>query len=206
MIAKLSRKAASKLCSSGAIGEADQALYEYALNILLSGFLHFGTSVALGAAFGIIPASLALFIPFIIIRKFAGGFHASTPLRCYLFSVATNTLLLAVVKWVSLSNVWLYYVLLLLPLVAIVLLAPADTKEKPLSAKEKRVFKLISIALYFVLATVSAVTYHLWTRQIGFAICLGLNLEGAVLGMALASRIRNRKSAPIERSRAATSE
>lgn len=185
MIATLSKKAASKLFSSGVIDEADQALYEYALNTVLSGVLHFGTCIALGAAFGITPASLALFIPFIIIRKFAGGFHASTPLKCYLFSVATNIFLLAVVKWLPLNIAWIYYILLILPLAIVVFFSPIDTPEKPLNTKEKKVFKAISIVLCLTFAASSFFAYHYWSKQIGFAVCLGLNLEGFVLLLAL---------------------
>lgn len=191
MIASLSRKVASKLHSSGAIEEADQALYEYALNVALSGILHLGTSIVLGAAFGIIPASLALFIPFILIRKFAGGFHASTPLRCYLFSVAMITLLLAVLKFVPSPPILPYAVVLAVSAVVICLAAPVDTKAKPLAAKEKKVFKAISILLCCILAALSPILYFWGLKQIGFAVCLSLGLEAFILGIALAGRLRS---------------
>lgn len=188
-----------RLYSSGAIEEADQALYEYALNIALSGILHLATCIALGAIFGIIPASLALFIPFIVIRKFAGGFHASTPLRCYLFSVAMNGLLLAFVKFVPQPVLLLYGVLLAIPLIAICILAPSDTNEKPLSEKEKKVFKVVSIVLYFALATLSLLAYYFVSKQIGFAICLSLDLEALVLCLAFGSRLLSKRKHSEER-------
>lgn len=184
MMAALSRKVASKLYSGGVIQEADQELYEYALNIALSGILHFVTCTALGATFGLIPASLALFISFAVIRKFAGGFHASTPLKCYLFSIVTHSLLLALVKFTPHMHPWLFCALLLAPAPLIICLAPSYTEAKPLSTKERKVFRIVAILLYAGLAALSWCIFHFYSEQIGFSGLLGLCLEGFVLALA----------------------
>jgi len=194
MINTLSRKAAFRLYSSGAIEEADQELYEYALNVALNGIIHFATCTALGAAFGLIPASLALFISFSVIRKFAGGFHASTPLRCYLFSVAINSLLLALVKFISYVPIWLLCTLLAVLALPVFFMAPADTEAKPLSAKEKKLYHVVSVFLYAVSATLSLCAFFFLSEEIGFAICLGLCLQGFVLILAwIGKRVKLRK-------------
>ena len=186
---KLSRKVIARFCASGTIQEDDRELYEYALNILLTGVLHFLLSLLIGLSLGMIKESLALFGSFFVIRKFAGGFHAAKPWQCYLFSIATNAALLLLMKFLLKQTDVLFYVCLVFPLPFIFLLSPAESPNKPLSAKEKKVYRLLSAILCCVLAALSAILFVWVSKPIGMAVCMGLVIESFVLVLAAVEKL-----------------
>jgi len=192
---KLSRKVIARLCASGAIKEDDRELYEYALNILLTGILHFLISLLIGLSLGMIMESLALFATFFAVRKFAGGFHAAKPWQCYLFSVATNVALLLLIRFLLKQIDVLYYVCLVFPLPFILLLSPAESPNKPLNAKEKKVYRLIASILCCVLAGLSVIVFQWASRPIGVAMCMGLVAESLVLILAAVEKLLRAKRA-----------
>jgi len=188
-MAKLSRKVISRFCANGIIQEDDRELYEYALNILLTGTLHFLLSILIGLSLGMIKESLALFASFFVIRKFAGGFHAAKPWQCYLFSIATNVALLLLMNFLLKQTDVLFYVCLVFPLPFIILLSPAESPNKPLSAKEKKVYRLLSIILGCVIATLAAVLFRWISKPMGMAVCMGLVIESIVLVLAAVEKL-----------------
>lgn len=95
MIKLISDKFACFLCKDE--GQKDNFdLYEYAVYIILASALHIATIIVLGLFFNLLVESLVFYFSFIAIRKFAGGYHAKTPSRCYLFSVISSIILLLV--------------------------------------------------------------------------------------------------------------
>ena len=95
MIKLISDKFACFLCKDE--GQKDNFdLYEYAVYIILASALHIATIIVLGLFFNLLVESLVFNFSFIAIRKFAGGYHARTPSRCYLFSVISIIILLLV--------------------------------------------------------------------------------------------------------------
>ena len=187
---KLSRKVIALFCASKIIAEDDRELYEYALNILLTGVLHFLLSLLIGLLLGMIKESLALFGSFFVIRKFAGGFHAAKPWQCYLFSIATNVALLLLIKVLLKQSDILFYVCLIIPLPFIFLLSPTESPNKPLNTKEKKVYRLISIIACCVLVALSAVIFTWVSKPLGLAICMGLVIEAFVLILVSTEKLR----------------
>jgi len=141
---KLTRKVIGQLCASGAIQADDRELYEYVLNILLTGALHTLTILAIGVALGMFFECLALFISFFLIRKFAGGFHAQKGWQCYLFTIVTITGILLLIKLLHKHNDIVFYVLLTASVLLIFVLSPVDSPNKPFSENEKKVYHLRS--------------------------------------------------------------
>lgn len=103
MIKLISDKFACFLCKDeGQKNNFD--LYEYAVYIILSSAFHIITVIALGLCFNLLVESLVFYFSFIAIRKFAGGYHAKTPTRCYFISIITIVLMLCIIKWILIIN------------------------------------------------------------------------------------------------------
>ena len=96
MIKLISSKAACFLCKED--DKETLELYEYAIYIVLSAILHIVTIIILGVCFDMLFESIVFYGSFILIRKFAGGYHAKTPIRCYLFSAMSNIIVLSAIK------------------------------------------------------------------------------------------------------------
>lgn len=144
MIKLISSKAACVLCNDEKDTD-NYELYEYAVYIILSSLFHIATIIALGLFFNLLVESLMFYFSFIVIRKFAGGYHAKTPVRCYVFSVISTVFILVVMKIILVvDSLLIMYGLLLLDLICVILicmLSPIDTDNNPLNNREKKYTK-----------------------------------------------------------------
>lgn len=147
MIKLISDKFACFLCKDE--GQKDNFdLYEYAVYIILSSAFHIITVIALGLCFNLLVESLVFYFSYIAIRKFAGGYHAKTPTRCYIISIITIVLMLCIIKWILIINyLSIYYSLFFSELVCVLILcflSPLDTENKLLNSKERTIYKIVS--------------------------------------------------------------
>lgn len=92
-------------------------LYGFAIYIVNSSLLHIGTLLVIGWLFGMVVESVIFYVSFIAIRKFAGGYHAMTPLRCYLFSTITIFISLLLLQQLSNFSKAITYVFILIELI-----------------------------------------------------------------------------------------
>ena len=77
---------------------------------------------------------------YIFLRSNAGGYHAKTPLRCYLLSTVIVVVALSGIQYVP-WNIQIAVPVLLVSCVIIVGRAPMEDANKPLDAIEKLVYK-----------------------------------------------------------------
>ena len=159
-------------------------LYGFAIYIAISSLLHIGTLLVIGWLFNMIVESVIFYVSFIAVRKFAGGYHAMTPLRCYLFSIITifiSLLFLQKSSNFSKTITCVFILIALVSIICIIVLSPLDSRNKPISnMKEKRVYKVISSINSVVLFGVSLCMLCI-NEQYGRSIMLGLFLSAAVL-------------------------
>ena len=73
-------------------------------------------------------------------RSFAGGYHAKTPLRCYLLSLIMLIIVLAGMKYLPVSDL-VYYAVLAAAVLIVFLLSPVEDKNKLLDESEHKVYK-----------------------------------------------------------------
>ena len=122
------------------ITEDDKELYVYGLRQGCVMLLNILTTFVLGCVLGAAWESMVFLFTYAPIRSFAGGFHAKTPMRCYLSSVLLITAVLLVIKYVA----WTPLICCAGAAIAgslIFLLAPVEDKNKPFSLKEEVVFR-----------------------------------------------------------------
>ncbi|MEE1136941.1 MAG: accessory gene regulator B family protein [Acutalibacteraceae bacterium] len=192
----ISNKFISFLCENNIIERNKQELYAYALEILLSSILHFLTTIVIGIVFRMLAECLLMFAVFSVVRRFAGGFHASTHLKCYFSSIAAIMLMLFLIsvvkKW---GNDLAFYVILIISDLTIWFASPIESQNKPLSYKEKKVYKAVSIALSSVITALAVMVYEFVAVNYGVSLCFGLTLVAIVLYTSLLhdllSRIKN---------------
>lgn len=184
MIKLISSKAARVLCNDEKDTD-NYELYEYAVYIILSSLFHIATIIALGLFFNLLVESLMFYFSFIVIRKFAGGYHAKTPVRCYVFSVISTVFILVVMKIIlAVDSLLIMYGLLLLDLICVILicmLSPIDTDNNPLNNREKKVYKTISVVASITIFGVSYVLMLFSLSNIGASLIFGMFMSALVL-------------------------
>jgi len=142
MTALLARKLTEFFIQSQVIKETDRETYEYCFQVFLMNVANFGTLILLGAALGRVVETILFIIGFSIIRKQAGGYHASTPFRCYLLSLANYIvfiilLMLMPSAWTKLMSI----VDISLACIIIWRFAPVADKNKPFCIGEYERYK-----------------------------------------------------------------
>ena len=161
MIEKLSKRLTGKLLERNIISEEYYEVYKYGVEIVISSIIGFLLTVAIGTALGMIESSLIYYVIFVSLRKFTGGFHANTYLKCNtVFSVVT-TFVLLFSKISSLMNLsWFAFIsLYCIAILTFIWLAPVENPNKPIEKKDKKRSKLISIILSLSLFVLSLLLY-----------------------------------------------
>ena len=116
-------------------GELNE-IYMYGVGQLGINIFNMLTALTIGFLFGELLVSVVYIISFVFLRSYAGGYHASTPMRCYALTVASIILVLLTVKYVSL-RVFCLLLLFIMSSIVILLLAPIDTINKRLDEIEE---------------------------------------------------------------------
>ncbi len=199
MISKVSSKIVSVLASRSVINKDDAELYDYGFFILLSQLLYFIIALVTGIILKIIPQSVIFYLAFLLIRKYAGGYHASTETRCEIFSTLSIVGSITVVK---LSEIYDFKIALLVisavSAVCIFIFSPLDTPEKPLSQKEFNYFRKISWLILLAIIISITVSYILKLNFITAPCCMSLILESILLSAGKIKKLKDEKKLKTE--------
>lgn len=176
---RLAQGTADRLVAQGIIREEDAPIYRYGLEAMYSSLLELLSILALAALIGNFWQTVLFFAAFIPLRLYAGGYHASTRLRCFLTSLvvyAAFTIMLEIVPvaWfvplafiggaVSFLIVWLF--------------APVIHQNHRSGLKHQVRFRRISIRICVVEVSAIIVGQILWSESaLFFAALLGLLAE-----------------------------
>ena len=198
MINKLSIYLTEKLLSNGTISNEDKELYIYGLFMLMSHLMFFIIACIFGLILGCVFESIIFYIVFQLIRRYAGGYHASTETRCEIFSTLS---ILACIVVIKLSKIYDFQTVLLLitilSAVCIFVFCPLDTPEKPLSDKEFKYFRKISWMILIIISTLIIITYILKWNFVFAPCCMSLVLESILISAGKIKRLLDNKKTKI---------
>lgn len=145
------KKITTWLIDRGAIRAEEEELYIFAIcNTFLT--LVPMISVFIIAYFaGSFVEGLTLVIPFLIIRKFSGGFHFNSAVKCLITTICSLILLLFLTSRITLLLV--FDVNIILSAVSISINSPIDSEARRLDDSEKIHFRNVSrfISLFFLI-------------------------------------------------------
>lgn len=146
LLTRLSRKIVNDLTRSDIVKAEDAEIYIYGINQILMYSINISSALIIGLIFGKFFEAAVFIVAYCSLRSFAGGYHAKTPLRCYVFSVIMLIIVLVGIKYLYLTE-WMYYVVLLTAALVVIVLSPVEDKNKPLDEIEHRVYKKRTILI-----------------------------------------------------------
>lgn len=142
MIGCISSKIVKWLLRAGAISENDRELYEYAAYSFLFSLFPLFWITLLGFAFDMLLDGVLMIIPFMLMRKFSGGFHFQSSGVCLVFSTLLLLAFLFLIRFISAQQCFvLFSFFVAVSAVQIFLCSPIDNAARRLSGKERLVFK-----------------------------------------------------------------
>ena len=146
LLARLAGKIVNNLVHSGVIKEEDAEIYIYGINQILTSVLNVSSALIIGLIFGVFPEIAVFMAAYIPLRSFAGGYHAKTPLSCYVFSVIMLIVVSIGLKYLHLAD-WVYYAVLVAATLVVLVLFPVEDRNKPLDEIEQKVYKRRTILI-----------------------------------------------------------
>lgn len=146
LLTRLSRKIVNDLTRSDIVKAEDAEIYIYGINQILMYSINISSALIIGLIFGKFFEAAVFIVAYCSLRSFAGGYHAKTPLRCYVFSVIMLIIVLVGIKYLYLTE-WMYYVVLLAAALVVIVLSPVEDRNKPLDEIEHKVYKRRTILI-----------------------------------------------------------
>ncbi len=119
MFPKLSCKIADRLEYYGIVQKSNKALYEYGLRQMFATILNILTMLLIGFIMGLAVPAMVYTIAYIPLRVYAGGYHASTPQRCWAFSAIMLWIALCIVKYTPQMYFWVITTLSLIACIVV---------------------------------------------------------------------------------------
>lgn len=189
MFEKASVKFTDILADKGVIQSSAKEVCAYGLRQIFSSMINAFTTLLIGIVMGMIIEAVIFTIAYITIRIYAGGYHAKTPFRCYLLSIAILAAVMICMKHLTLNNI-VYYLLMIMSSATILYLSPVEDKNKPLDEKEIRVYKKRAACILIFEFILFIVMNILDLQMFSAAICYAMVMLGILL---IAGKEKNRR-------------
>lgn len=187
MFNRIASQIADQLEASGIIESEDKSLYSYGLQQGLTILLNITTTIILGCIFRKVIQAILFTVLYMPLRRFAGGYHAKTPMRCYIYSSLLITLVLMLSQYLE-QHFLMLIILSVLSAVAIALLSPVEDLHKPLDDTERWMYQkkaIWTLGIELVITLVSALLY-----LNSLLVIVALNLLTIVL-LQIAGKVKN---------------
>lgn len=139
------RKIVEWLINHDAIKSEDKELYEYALYSLWLLATPLFLAIIIGGCLGGVKEGIIIVIPFMLIRKFSGGYHAKH--LCVCFVSSTILLSLCILMSFYLEYDWKLAGITIIAGIGMGYFSPIDHENKRLNDKEKNLYKKVTIIL-----------------------------------------------------------
>lgn len=170
----LTKQFVNKLVSSNLIKKEDIEIYSYGFKEMLFIILNLITTLVIGILFNKILEIIVFMITYISIRIYAGGYHARTKLKCYIFSVLMLIIVCYILKTELLNNRLLIIISTIIASYIILSLAPVEDENKPLDKIEIKVYTKKTIRNFIIILICLLLT--LMFNKINFSFCIGISL------------------------------
>lgn len=166
------------------IEDGDRELYEYAVFNLILKLLPFTIIIPFCMITKtVICGSIIIFV-FLSIRSYSGGFHASTPVRCFIASCTIMILLIISAEYMN--NHICLFAGMVFSAISLSYFSPFDSESRRLELKEKKKYKIICIIMVlFYIAGYMLLTAF---KQDKYAVCIALGVLLAAFLQVLAVR------------------
>ena len=160
------------------IQERDKILYKYALNSIKATAIPLILAFVMCIMLRIPLANMLLVIPFMIIRKYSGGYHAGTIYQCLVLSCIVLAISFAIAVSIRFSIG--LNVALILSIIIIWMISPIDSDNKRLNAEEKKNMACKTRGITCGICGAIYLTWLLGKEQLAIDLTIGLILVAAL--------------------------
>lgn len=156
MFHKISERIITYAVKNNELNENETEEYIYGLELTIAVLINDISVIIIGIFMGMLWQAILFWFLLALIRRFAGGFHFSSQLICYLSMCVICPLVLMIIKY-SADNAAVFTVIMTISALILLILSPVPAVEKPLDTKEKIVYGRVSRLIIVCVAVVYAV-------------------------------------------------
>lgn len=172
MIEKCANIIADWLISCNVVEETDKELYSYAVYSILLSLSPLALAIGFGICMGCVRQSFTIIMPFVIIRKFSGGYHTKHAWSCLIWSCLL--LLLCIVMSFYVKCGWKTALITVGAAVSLVCFSPIDNENRTLDQEEYSRYKRMTAVLVITFLCIDALLFvcQLYT----YSICISIGI------------------------------
>ena len=157
MIEKCANTIADWLINCEVVKETDKELYSYAVYSILLSLSPLLLAIGFGIGMGCVGRSVMIIMPFVIIRKFSGGYHTKHAWSCLIWSCLL--LVLCMVLSFHIKCGWVLALITVGAAVSLICFSPIDNENRVLSQEECGCYKMITTVLVIIFMLVDALLF-----------------------------------------------
>lgn len=186
VITSLAQCIAEFLLKNEAIDGKKLDIYIYGFEVLISGLINILIGLFIGLLFSqVVECSIFLFV-FITLRKYCGGYHADTYLKCNLIFTWNLVCVMIILEFPFIIPLYIFVIICILSLIAFTLYSPIESIYKPITKEAKKVHKITSLIIGIVFTIISIILYDM-----NYNYCVAINT--ALLSVTIAMIIEKFK-------------
>jgi len=182
MLHQLSEKIALFLFEINQIEEKDREVCSYGMEIFLSSMIGILLAIGIGFVFHELFRVCLFLVSFIMIRSFAGGYHAESHWKCISLFGVVSFLSIYVNKLLE-GRLLLLGTLIILTAAVLLRFAPLENENRSLNAEEKRSFR--EKTRHIVLALLGIILLGIFLGPTGYILSAGLAVGMMFSGFSL---------------------
>lgn len=167
MFKEFSKIVANRAAENGIISSEYIDENIYGINNFLTILINVLTATMIGIAFNMLYEIAVFILVYKILRKYIGGSHEKTAIKCYVSSCILYIIILMVIKFYPFSELMTTFIMFGSGII-ILFLAPVEAKNKPLDNIEKKVFKFRSRVYIIAVLSVFMMLHYIPNKYINY--------------------------------------
>lgn len=180
MFAEISEKITKKLEENGTITSEQYEICRYGFQQGFTLILNALTTIVIGAVLGELWQAVLFIAAYAPLRSYAGGYHAKTAERCYVYSIFFMIAVILAIKYIVLTNS-VCIITLLISCTVIVVLAPVEDSNKPLDNLEQFIYKKRTLLITGIEIILFIISLMLGWKKISLCIVLVIAVMAIML-------------------------
>lgn len=180
---RINRTLTNHLIAKNIVPKEDKEIYDYGFEMLFSTLMGYTIVLVTSLLMNSFFEGMIFLISFVLLRNYSGGYHADTHIKCNLFLFLSALFVLFMSK-VAIPYIYLIMIYVLLWHM-IIMYAPIENKNKPLSENERKKYKRISVVLALIFGIISIILYpmHIVFTRVIILTCFAVAVLMAVVAI-----------------------
>ena len=168
----------SWLIQQQAITEEDREIYTYAVDNMVFLLMPLAMVLVIGGIIHTIRQGIVMIIPFMLLRKFSGGYHAKTLFRCMIISCLLLFLCMEITIHISYS--WNILMFAGIAGSSLIIQSPIDSENKRLEEVQKRQYRKIVCGFVMFFLALIFILWKLNAQKYAVSIAVGIWLSAGL--------------------------